>query len=88
MSRPEDIPVDVWDHVERAVVPMSILGSEVGNSTVANCCRAIMAAKAEEREACAQILDERAQDFNRQRDPGMANSCRSHAAAIRKRGEA
>src|SRR3546814_15712451 len=34
-------------------------------------------------EVAASVLDERAQDLNCQRDPGMANHCRSLAKAIR-----
>lgn len=42
------------------------------------------AATANERERCAALLEARAQEFNRLRDPGMANHCRSLAARIRK----
>lgn len=38
-----------------------------------------------EREACAKVLDDRAQELRRQRDPGMANHCQSLATAIRNR---
>lgn len=41
------------------------------------------AIRADERERCAQILDEAAQDWNRIRDPGMANNARSYAKKIR-----
>lgn len=34
-------------------------------------------------EKAAAYLDECAQDWNRIRDPGMANHCRKHAKAIR-----
>lgn len=34
-------------------------------------------------EECARILDEAAQDWNRIRDPGMANNARSYARKIR-----
>lgn len=39
----------------------------------------------DERVACAALLDKRAQEYNRQRDPGMANHCRQLARAIRAR---
>jgi hypothetical protein len=34
-------------------------------------------------EECAKVLDEAAQDWNRIRDPGMANNARSYAKKIR-----
>lgn len=34
-------------------------------------------------EECAKVLDEAAQDWNRIRDPGMANNARSYARKIR-----
>lgn len=36
-----------------------------------------------ERERCARVLDDAAQDWNRIRDPGMANHCRTMARKIR-----
>jgi hypothetical protein len=39
-------------------------------------------------EDAARIADDRAQHFNKLRDPGMANHCRSLAAAIRARAKA
>jgi hypothetical protein len=45
----------------------------------------IARAVAAEREACAKILDECASDWNRIRDPGMANNARSYAKKIRNR---
>lgn len=99
MSKPDDIPQDLWDHVERAVVPMGILGSDVGNRTVQNCCRAIMAAKAEEREACASICDIAAEHCLQARNQhpllsklrvsnhGAMTLAEDLAEVIRKRGE-
>jgi hypothetical protein len=34
-------------------------------------------------EAAASMLDEEAQEYNRIRDPGMANHCRARAKRIR-----
>jgi hypothetical protein len=49
---------------------------------------ALAQAKAEEREACAQILDEMADDMAREMEPSTAIAyVRSKAAAIRARGE-
>lgn len=45
--------------------------------------RAIEEALEAERERCAKILDDAAQDWNRIRDPGMANNARSYARKIR-----
>lgn len=36
----------------------------------------------------ASLLEEKAQDYNRIRDPGMANHCRAYARRIRALGEA
>lgn len=36
-----------------------------------------------EREACARLLDEKAQELRRIRDPGMANHCQMLANLIR-----
>lgn len=43
----------------------------------------IARAIAGEREACAKILDKCADDWNRIRDPGMANNARCYAKKIR-----
>lgn len=45
----------------------------------------VAVAVAAEREACAKILDECASDWNRIRDPGMANNARCYAKKIRDR---
>lgn len=34
-------------------------------------------------ESCAQILDEQALEYNKLRDPGMANHCRALARRLR-----
>lgn len=45
----------------------------------------VEAAKLAERAACAALLDAKAREFNRLRDPGMANHCRVLAREIRAR---
>lgn len=47
----------------------------------------ILEAVQHERDACVEKLNEKAQDFNRQRDPGMANHCRMMARIISERSE-
>jgi hypothetical protein len=48
--------------------------------------RAIEEALEAERERCAKVLDSTAQDWNRIRDPGMANNARCYARKIRGSG--
>lgn len=49
---------------------------------------ALAQAKAEEREACAKVLDEMAEDMEREMEPSTAIAyVRSKAATIRARGE-
>jgi hypothetical protein len=53
MGKPDDIPQDVWDKVAELVWSPK-------DDDFTAIARAILAAKAEEREACAQLADERA----------------------------
>lgn len=104
MSRPEDIPQDIWDAAE--AVGEAIYGrhergwvmwplvSEHGNPAQEIVARAILAAKAEEREACAELADAQAvepdpdeQDPYDDYEMGCRGTARRLAAAIRKRGE-
>ena len=78
MSKPEDIPQGVWD---KAVVIAD--ASEPSTETLA---RAILAAKAEEREACAGWHDHNAEAAAAVDDPYAAWH-RANAAAIRSRSE-
>lgn len=56
MSKPEDIPQDVWGDAEYHVTgPRPTRDDEW--ETVEMLARAIMAAKAEEREACARVAE-------------------------------
>lgn len=79
MSKPEDIPQDVWNVAEaKAIDYLNWFGAALKSDdqyvlaqTIA---RAILAAKAEEREACAQVADEYQYTYVARR--------------IRKRGEA
>ena len=79
MSRPDDIPQDVWD----AVSGLPIISENFDDADFACVARAIMA----EREACAQI----AHGFPQNRDwvPGSLYGAirREVAAAIRNRKE-
>jgi hypothetical protein len=72
MSKPEDIPQDVWDTAIRVATTSEF------TERVKGIARTILAAKAEEREACARIAED--QD-------GGAIECEQIASAIRKRGE-
>ena len=95
MSKPEDIPQDVWDaawNVE-VVADFSFDGQTGGtreqHETAENIARAIMAATLEEREACAVI----ASDYSGSGmvvggDTGSAHQTKKDiAAAIRNRAQ-
>ena len=82
MSKPEDIPQDVWDRAERHFDDFLRCPSETFRPAVQTIARAIMAAKAEEREACAKIIDANA--FGNQ---AIIRAMVVAAHAIRKRGE-
>lgn len=62
MSKPDDIPKDVWDAARNVEIvgDFSFDGQSSGvreqQETAENIARSIMAAKAEEREACAQVV--------------------------------
>lgn len=56
MIKPEDIPGSVWEAAKGAIEPY--MGqSQYREDCQEDIARAIMAAKAEEREACAKIID-------------------------------
>ena len=81
MSKPEDIPQDVWDAATEAFDQILPFNSHpvTGITIIA---RAIMAAKAEEREACLNEISILAGT------PLQPQSALAHAySAIRKRGE-
>lgn len=97
MSKPDDIPQDVWDMAantldDHAYNPLRVIPIA----------RAIMAAKAEEREACAKLVDDAGQNQRKTAlhslKWGVPEDTANHrymadrhaevAAAIRKRGEA
>lgn len=94
MTKPDDIPQDVWDRADDLAFYDPATEGRDGSlnryklrEAIA---RAIMAAKAEEREACAGIADA---ELLRNRDGEVCiideNACPSRiAAAIRNRGEA
>lgn len=87
MSRPEDIPEEVlMAAADVAIMLPGFPSIEATSDAVERIARAIMAAKAEEREACAKLADEeRLNPFN---SGGMDTAFREIAKAIRKRGEA
>lgn len=53
MSRPDDIPEDVWDYVLFQVMPSDLIGSTLGNICHRAICRAILA----ERERCVRVAE-------------------------------
>lgn len=90
MSKPNDIPQDVWDRSLSAFDEMCrvVEGSD-DREIIA---RAILAAKAEEREACAVKAEQYPfRSFERQEPDksvyGWARCRREIAAAIRQRGK-
>lgn len=92
MSKPEDTPQDVWDGAVRLysylVSPLHDEQIVIHDTTLI--ARAIMAAKAEEREACAKIADDDDQELTVWGQDGNSRAAqqtaRAIAAAIRKRG--
>lgn len=90
MSKPEDIPQGVWDAVEAMDLNIAVAfatstaprAEQMRKSIVA---RAILAAKAEEREACAAVADR--QEAVISNTAATQACCRNIARAIRKRGE-
>lgn len=107
MSKPEDIPQDVWDAAHAIDIDADFSWDSQVNGTSAyiavreGIARAIMAAKAEEREACVFLANEIAAGRSRQkmqatiakkrteaRDfESMAISAIDVSYAIRQRGE-
>ena len=62
MSKPDDIPQKVWDDAYRVLVALmrgdlSAVQGKTANVDLEAISRALLAAKAEEREACALIAD-------------------------------
>ena len=96
MSKPEDIPQDAWDAAFNAM-PLLLIRNYDRSPIVlvlhVNIARAILAAKAEEREACATDAEERHRIWGTHAQiKGIEveddiSACREIAAAIRKRGE-
>ena len=104
MSKPENIPQDVWDHAQAFLIAAPVVTHPADNRAdtfitindpIVAIARAIMAAKAEEREACAQLADklavidpeENGVDPYEEWEIACRVSARGIAAAIRKRGE-
>jgi len=82
--KPDDIPQDVWT-IARGCIEVREFVIAMPPNSIARIARAIMAAKAEEREACAKVaahLNGWGNDFGR---GGHADHI---AAEIRRRGEA
>lgn len=78
MSKPDDIPQDVWDAACRAWDSTDFPGREMT-------ARAIIAAKADEREACAQIADDAGNPYKGGSRGVAQEQAHSIAAAIRNR---
>jgi len=74
MSRPEDIPQDVWEAAEKALMQANIKAHMLAEPTDPLECisRAIIAAKEEEREACAQLAWDIAEGRMRQKGEAVA----------------
>jgi hypothetical protein len=102
-SETDDIPKDVLMQAASVVIMLPAFKSiEATGDATERIARAILAAKAEEREACALVAEAEAAGRYRQRDDAKANKNRAHArdfesmgmaaihisSAIRKRGEA
>lgn len=100
MSKPEDIPQDVWDKsialMQGIPADFSWDGFEDAKSNHAcaaeEVARAIMDAKAEEREACAAVADEYVWDDHALSQATPIGKAVHHQSveiseAIRKRGE-
>lgn len=77
MTKPDDIPQDVWDKASKHVVYTARIA--VNEAQQVSVARAIIAAKAEEREKCADLAWVQAKQ-------GATHD--QIASAIRKRGEA
>jgi len=92
MTKPDDIPQDVWD---KAILYSGAYTEPAGDTLSElryDFARAIMAAKAEEREACAEHLIAVAKATplgheNQQRGKSTYNWLVHCAGLIRKRGE-
>lgn len=96
-GRPSDVPQNIWDEAERLDVETSAFNPSAAEIIA----RAIMAAKAEEREACATIADKIGAARSRQCSEARAAKKRSEGRdfesmamsaidvgyAIRKRGD-
>lgn len=99
MARPSDIPESVWTAAENALDDMlcgcieaSGTPAQFRADNVTPIARAIMAAKAEEREACAGDLERRAKmtplgHESASRGRSTYNWLKYCASQIRKRGE-
>lgn len=86
MGKPEDIPQDVLDSAE---IALTFLPSPKFSAQVTSVARAIMASKAEEREACAKEAEALRVAWSSSEYSGAFNDgCNTVAAAIRKRGAA
>jgi hypothetical protein len=105
MTKPDDIPQDVWNEAYgqallfvQWIVPAPTDYVQAEHVLAVSFARAIMAAKAEERKACAVYHDDLAAQHEASREGARGPSRANHglmmrvhlnaAAAIRKRGEA
>ena len=60
MDKPEDIPQDVWDYAE---IALKFVPAGDDKAQIASVARAILKAKEDEREECARIARELAEEF-------------------------
>lgn len=94
MTKPDDIPQDVWNEAYgqallfvQWLVPTPTDYVQAEHVLAVTFARAIMAAKAEEREACANIADSKISGGYYDGSPVWPDG-NEIASAIRKRGEA
>jgi hypothetical protein len=95
MSKPNDVSQEAWDAAEPLIWEIDINDSDLYGASVDShsartaIARAIMAAKEEEREECARIVEGRIELFTRD-GAGLTgrNALKEAANSICKRGEA
>lgn len=83
MSKPEDIPQDVWEKAEARFDQFLLMDQETFRPAVQIIARAILAAEAEERKACAAVAVGHDQPGYSEFVEGYNIACAQIAAAIR-----
>lgn len=87
MSKPDDIPQDAWDAAEKVHMLPHFKFSSWRYVLSTDIARAIVAAKAEEREACAKLAEEFAGQFPEFPEFDEQHNCAIYIASVI-RGEA